>query len=356
MFVTTSRKPHFSEGVYENMKPTIAVVIPNYNDSNSLKQCLDSVYKQDDIPDQVLVVDDQSTDNSLDVINECLCNIPSAKLVVNTVRLGTMGALNEGLKRVTTDYALFLSSNDYLKSGIFTRARSCIHNDGYPGVWSAMVSTVDEKGRQSYAYPSPVISLKDTYLMPDECIRMALLVGHWFTGTTLIYHCETLKKIGGFDQTYKGLADMLAALTVASIKGASFSPEPFGVMRQHAGGLMERTSNDLAGLDVILDRMVDEGPKLSPQLFSQKFCDVMQRRIRFTAIRSFNDNSWWVHARKWNGYRYKLLNTVSPLVGKFRKLQLLLAFILLRPLQDVFTIIWYRMFGALFVNVRRKLS
>ena len=54
------------------MKPTIAVVIPNYNDSNSLKQCLDSVYKLDSVPDQVLVVDDQSTDNSLNVINEWL--------------------------------------------------------------------------------------------------------------------------------------------------------------------------------------------------------------------------------------------------------------------------------------------
>jgi glycosyltransferase involved in cell wall biosynthesis len=356
MFITTSRKPYFPKGVYENMKPTIAVVIPNYNDSNSLKQCLDSVFKQDDIPDQVLVVDDQSTDNSLDVIKEYLRDIPSAELVINANRLGTMGALNEGLKRVTADYALFLSSNDYLKPGIFAHARSCISVDGYPGVWSAMVSTIDEQGRQSYIYPSPVISLKDTYLMPDECIRLALLIGHWFTGTTLIYHCETLKKIGGFDLTYKGLADMLAALTVASIKGASFSPEPFGVMRLHAGGLMSRTSNDLAGLDVILDRMVDEGPKLSPQLFTQKFCDVMQRRIRFTAIRSINDNSWWVHARSWQGYRYKLLNVFILLLGKSRKCQLIMAFILLRPPQDIFTIIWYRMFGALFVNVRRRLS
>lgn len=336
------------------MKPTIAVVIPNYNDSETLKECLDSVFNQDDAPEQVVVVDDQSTDNSVDLVKEYLKDTSSSELVINDSRLGTMGALNEGFKQVRTDYVLFLSSNDYLKSGIFTRARKCISADGYPGVWSAMVSTIDDQGRQSYAYPSPVISFRDTYLAPDECIRMAMLIGHWFTGTTLLFHCETLKKIGGLDTTYQGLADMLAALIIASIKGASFSPEPYGVMRQHDGGLMSRTSNDLSGLDTILEHMVDQGQRLSPKLFSQKFCDVMQRRIRFTAIRSFHDNSWQQHARLWQGYRYKLLNVIIPVFSKFKKLQLIVAFILLRPPLDILTIIWYRMFGMVFVVAKNK--
>ncbi|MCG8378832.1 MAG: glycosyltransferase family 2 protein, partial [Proteobacteria bacterium] len=115
------------------MKPTIAVVIPNYNDSETLKECLDSVFNQDDAPEQVVVVDDQSTDNSVDLVKEYLKDTLSSELVINDSRLGTMGALNEGFKQVRTDYVLFLSSNDYLKSGIFTRARKCISADRYPG-------------------------------------------------------------------------------------------------------------------------------------------------------------------------------------------------------------------------------
>ena len=337
------------------MMPSIAVVIPNYNDSGTLKQCLDSVFGQEDMPDQVFIVDDQSTDDSLIVIKKYLRDIPLAQLIVNTSRLGTIGALNEGLKRVTADYALFLSSNDYLKPGIFKRARNRIYHDGYPGIWSAMVSVIDEQGKLSRLYPSPVISCKDTYLSPEKCIRMAMLIGHWFTGTTLIYHCETLKNIGGFDIAYKGLADMFAALTVASIKGASFSPEPFGVMREHTGGLMHRTSTDLPGLDALLDRMANEGPNLSPRLFNTKFCQVMQRRIRFTAIRAFSDCSWRTHIQYWYGYRYKILYMINPLFGKVRILQLMAAFILLRPIMDLFVIVWYRVLGALFVSTRLRL-
>lgn len=336
------------------MTPTIAVVIPNRNDSEYLKKCLDSVLAQKVPPDQIIVVDDQSTDNSLEIVQKTLFNITEARIIVNPTCLGTMGALNEGLKYATSDYVLFLSSNDYIEGRIFERAKSCIASAGSPGVWSAMVWVVDESGRHLHLYPSPVVALSDTFFPPERCVSLAQTVGHWFTGTTLIYHRETLQKIGGFDIAYQGMGDMLAALTVASIKGAVFTPEPLGVMRQHEGGLMWRTITDLPGLDTILAKMENTGPKLSPSLFTPKFCDVMTRRIRFTAIRALNENIWLPHAGLWQGYRYRLLRSVGPLFSKYRNYQLALAFLLLRPTFDVIAIIWYRFLGRLIIKSRRR--
>src|SRR3989338_10412990 len=108
------------------MTPTIAVVIPNRNDSAYLVKCLDSILAQDVAPDEIIVVDDQSTDDSLEVIQEKLLNIAGAKIVANPVCLGTMGALNEGLRHVASEYVLFLSSNDYVEKGIF-RTRKIRH-------------------------------------------------------------------------------------------------------------------------------------------------------------------------------------------------------------------------------------
>jgi glycosyltransferase involved in cell wall biosynthesis len=334
------------------MMPTIAVVIPNRNDSVPLRKCLDSVLSQDVGPDQIIIVDDQSTDDSQNIIRKAIHNIPEAELIINPIQLGTMGALNEGLKHATCDYVLFLSSNDYLEPGIFKRAKQNIAGHGFPGVWSAMVWAVDEDGEHQRLYPSPVVALTDTYFSPRKCIKLAMSIGHWFTGTTLIYDRHLLREIGGFDTTYKGLADMFAALTVASLKGASFSPEPFGVMRQHAGGLMLQTITDLHVLDGILERVRSEGPQLSPKLFSQKFCNLMQRRIRFTAIRAFQNNSWQSHLQLWKGYRYMLLSVISRYLGKSRTLQLAVAFLLLRPIWDLVSIVWYRTIGARYIAAR----
>jgi glycosyltransferase involved in cell wall biosynthesis len=334
------------------MTPTIAVVIPNRNDSKYLKKCLASVLNQKIPHDEIIVVDDQSTDNSLEVIRNELLAVPAVKIIENSVCMGSMGAANEGLKHITSDYVLFLSANDYLESGIFERAKSCIMAADYPGVWSAMVRVVDEAGHNLRLYPTPVIALRDAFFPPEQCVRLAMTTGHWFTGTTLIYHRETLQKIGGFDRDYEGLADLMAALTVASIKGASFSPEPFGVMRQHDGGLMWRTLTNLPLLDLILEKMANEGPKLSPALFTQDFCELFQRRIRFTAIRAFHTNNWQVHVPLWKGYRYRLLSVISPFLNWNRKLQLASAFLILRPFADVVTIVWYRIFGTLVARVR----
>ena len=334
------------------MVPTIAVVIPNRNDSAYLGKCLDSILSQDVCPEQVVVVDDQSTDDSVEIIQRMLLGFDGAKIIVNPTCLGTMGSLNEGLKHVTSEYVLFLSSNDYVENGVFEKAKFSIAAAGSPGVWSAMVWVVDNAGYRMHLYPSPVVALVDTYFPPGKCIQLAKTVGHWFTGTTLIYHRETLQKIGGFDIAYQGMGDLLAALTVASLKGAAFSPEPLGVMRQHEGGLMWRTLTNLPGLDVILTKMEIAGSRLAPALFTPKFCNLMTRRIRFTAIRALDENIWLPHARSWKGYRYRLLCVTAPLFRKLKIIQLVFAFVLLRPPSDLLVIIWYRFLGRCFVLSR----
>ncbi len=333
----------------ENRIPTIAVVIPNRNDSAYLRVCLDSVLRQPVRPDQIVVVDDNSTDDSLEIIRGKLNGVTGAEIVVNPVCLGTMGALNEGLRHVTSEYVLFLSSNDYVIEGIFERAKSCIAKAGSPGIWSAMVWVSDESGHCLRLHQSPVVALADTFLPPDKCVSLAMTLGNWFTGTTLVYHRETLKEIGGFDIAYQGLADLLAALTISSIKGASFSPEPFGVMRLHSGGCLWRTLTDPAGLESLLARIENTGSGLLPVLFSKKFCERTKHRFRFAAIRASGDSDRGRFPQPSQGYQYKIFGMINPILGKYRRLRIILAFLLLRPF-DVIPAVWYRWIGFMWVT------
>lgn len=339
----------------ENQMPTIAVVVPNRNDSAYLKACLDSVLQQAVRPDEIIFVDDQSSDNSLDMARVILNDIPGSRVIANLSCLGTMGALNEGLKYVSSDYVLFLASNDYLIDGIFERAKCSIATAGSPGVWSAMVWAADENGRHKYVYPSALIALKDTFFSQAECVRLSVTLGNWFNGTTLLFHRESLQKIGGFDEDYRGLADLLAALTVASLKGAVFCPEPFGVIRMHSGGYLWRTLTDLDGLEAILAKIDKEGPKLSQGLFSRKFRDRTKHRFRFAAIRSFQNNQWTIGHSAWLGVKYKLLLALCRPMGDHNKLKTLLAFVILRPF-DLLATIRYRLMGMLWVKSVRCLS
>lgn len=322
-------------------RPTIAVVIPNRNDATYLRACLDSVLKQRVRANQIIVVDDASTDRSLDVIHEKLQDLHGVEVVANPVCLGTMAALNVGLERVTSDYVLFLSSNDYLTADILERAKSSIGNTAAPGIWSAMVWVAREDGRRRFVYPSPVVALRGTFLSSEQCTRLAKSPGNWFTGTTTMYHRETLQRIGGFDADYGGLADLLAATTVASIKGAYFLPEPLGVVRKHARGYLWRTLTNLPSLENILEKVQRVGPTLSPALFSQKFCERTKHRLHFASLRAINDQKWVGIPDLWHGRRYAALRVISGAIGERRRTQLIIAFLLLRPL-DVPSAIWNR--------------
>src|SRR5207253_2053827 len=106
--------------------PTIAVIVPNRNHGRFLTRCLRSVLEQDVPPDELIVVDDQSTDDSVAIIRSVITGCDWAQLIVNPKNLGTNGALNEGLKRTRSEYVLFLASNDFVLPGIFTRAKAAL--------------------------------------------------------------------------------------------------------------------------------------------------------------------------------------------------------------------------------------
>src|SRR5437879_7158409 len=90
--------------------PRIAVIVPNRNDSRYLPHCIRSILEQKDPPDELIVVDDQSTDNSVAVIRSLIAGQERARLIQNPVNLGTLGAMDEGLKNSRSEYVLFLSA------------------------------------------------------------------------------------------------------------------------------------------------------------------------------------------------------------------------------------------------------
>jgi len=333
----------------ENCTPTIAVVIPNRNDSVYLSACFDSALQQKILPDQIVFVDDQSSDDSVQKALLALKGVSGASVITNPVCLGTMGALNEGLKHVSCDYVLFLASNDHLMDGIIEHAKTSIAANGTPGVWSAMVWAADSHGNRKYVYPSPVVALRDMYFPPEKCISMSMKLGNWFTGTTLIFHRESLQSIGGFDIDYRGLADLLAALTISSLKGAIFCPEPLGVMRIHPEGYLWGTLTDQKRLEAILEKIEERCPKLSPRLFGQKFCERMKHRIRFAAIRASDGSNQAISDHILCGNRYRILGMLSPICGSYGKLRIILAFLLLRPF-DVIPMVWYRGVGSIWIK------
>lgn len=93
---------------------TIAVVIPCYNSEITIKTCLDSVFHQSVAVDEVLVVDDGSSDQSVDYIRALFKKFPASirtELIIQK-NSGPSSARNNGVLHANSSHIAFLDADD----------------------------------------------------------------------------------------------------------------------------------------------------------------------------------------------------------------------------------------------------
>ena len=335
---------------------SLSVIVPNKNDSLFLPRCIESVVTQDVPPDEFIILDDESTDNSVEVIEKAIAGYPFAHLVRNPKNLGAGGVhnSNKGLRLAKSKFIYFLGANDYVLPGLFRKVKESLERYPDAGLWSAMVWLVNEEGEYIRMHPSPVVSLRDTFFTPEQCRSMMASLGNWLTGQTTVYRREALLETGGFDPNLRALCDLMAAHVVASRYGAAFSPVPLGVMRIHKGAFLVSTVGDSALLDSILADISERGPRVEPGLFTPKMLMRTRLRFYFASLR-LSQGATIPHVMSKSGpVRRLALRFAGLLPNSLAALKTGWYFLVMRPF-DVLPTVWYRLFGASLVLLGVKL-
>lgn len=157
----------------------VSLILPIYNVSQYLRECLDSVVGQTLRDIEILCVNDGSTDDSLDIINEYAAKDP--RIVVITGPNGGYGkAMNKGLDQATGDYIGIVEPDDYVVPEIFEELyRTAAQHDLDLVKADFYRFTRDENGQEHLQY----VALDSTgtrygqLLCPAEdpsCIRFTL--------------------------------------------------------------------------------------------------------------------------------------------------------------------------------------
>lgn len=96
-----------------NTNDLISIIIPIYNVEQHLNHCLNSVLKQTYTNLEIICINDGSTDNSINILNEFKEKDNRIK-IINKQNEGLSSARNSGLKVFTGKYVFFLDSDDYI--------------------------------------------------------------------------------------------------------------------------------------------------------------------------------------------------------------------------------------------------
>lgn len=90
----------------------ISIIIPVYNTAKYLPKLIDSINRQTYKNYEVIFIDDGSTDNSIEIIENFLLNYQNGSLIKQK-NLGAPIARNKGLTNAKGEYVLFFDSDDY---------------------------------------------------------------------------------------------------------------------------------------------------------------------------------------------------------------------------------------------------
>ena len=111
------------------MKIKVSIIIPNYNNARFLNQCLESVTCQKIENKEIIIVDDGSTDDSLNIIQQFIELNPEIDIkLVCQDHLNAAIARNRGLELATGDWVIFLDSDDMLEEGVLCHLAKVIED------------------------------------------------------------------------------------------------------------------------------------------------------------------------------------------------------------------------------------
>lgn len=226
---------------------SVAVVIPCRNRAHCIAESLESIFRQTRTPSEVHVIDDGSTDDSVQVIERAFAAAGDVRCFL-TARdhRGMVATLNELCEAVTADYVAFLDSDDLYAprrlEKMLARVPRQGHFIGFSGV-DFLSERSDEDDDESLAVWREDYRQRLTQGTSLPTAGFALLHSHVaITQSNYVISRGLFDAVGGFDHRMPICVDWDFAVQSLPFVEPTFVPEPLVTYRLHSGNISYRCS------------------------------------------------------------------------------------------------------------------
>ena len=250
-------------------RPTASIIMTNYNHSRYLPVALQAILSQTWRPSEVLVIDDGSTDNSVEVIEQFAERDSIIRLIRNDRNRGVAYSCNRGVELASGEYLLFSAADDYVMPIFLERSLSLLGQYPEAGLSCCDSAALDENSGVMREYKADITE-KPTYFSPEEVVELGktkrFTVGGQANTVLVKRSALTELEITGnyFLSDLKSGCDFFPFNVIAFRYGICYVPETLAVFRITLGSYS--SSNKKYGRE-ICQRMLE-------LIYSDKYRDV----------------------------------------------------------------------------------
>ena len=217
---------------------TVAVVLCNYNHARYLPDSLGHICSQTRPADQILVIDDGSTDDSWDIIQGFARDHSNLHARANGRNLGLEASIAKALSLVRCDYLVWAGADDRLLPTFLERNLILLANRPSAALSFSEVVVLkgdsEEIDRFATNPDAPrIFDLSDLpdHLSPEQLRRRMRRAYLPIASNTAVIRADALRAFGGFPAELRWFADSFACTALAMRHGACVLAEPLALIR-----------------------------------------------------------------------------------------------------------------------------
>ncbi len=242
-----------------NESPLVSVIIPAYNASEWISETLDSILSQSFKDYEIIVVNDGSTDNTVEVV-ECFMNRVKC---ISKLNGGQASARNIGIKEGKGKYVAFIDSDDlwapdklYLEVGLLEKSK-------LKWVYSDAIAFDSKKRTNLYKYSEVQRHYEGDILEP-------LFKSCFIPSPTPIVEKSVFANIGLFNENsnMRNREDWDMWLRIAAVYPIAYVPKPLAYYRVHSASATggEDRISALKGYVATVEAAVQREPRRLGQI------------------------------------------------------------------------------------------
>lgn len=279
---------------------SISIIIPTYNYGHLIRRTLDSVIHQIHSRDEIIVVDDGSTDNTEDVLLNFLEQNPNQNIkILKKTNGGVASARNLGIREASGKFLVFLDADDAYQSNALKILRETLKQNPNSEVIIGGHISCGESQSGSKTYSISRLSRSRKQRLKDLLINKTIRVGN--LGACLIK--KSVFRRGLFPEGFRVAEDLPIFAQIITATNVTLTSYPLVKIYKHSDSLRHQHDlNKQCGTEI-----VDE--IFSTNRLDQQFCSLKRQFLsqRYLSLfRSAYRHKEWPDARAYYANALKL--------------------------------------------------
>ncbi|MEA2970007.1 MAG: hypothetical protein QOE78_3268, partial [Alphaproteobacteria bacterium] len=248
---------------------TVSVLLCNYNDAPYLRDSLSAICTQSRLPEEVIVLDDGSTDDSLKIIEDFGRRYPFIRILKNETNRGLLYSINRALAEARCAFIVWAAADDRLMPQFLERNAQCLREYPAAGMTFSRLAVFEDGSDETTSFTEKNYGVAFDFgtaprFLSPQMLRDRLQHSHlWISANTAMASRTALMQVGGFDAELRWHADYFSFLAVALRHGAVCIPETLALMRQrpqtYSSEGMANRNEQRAILGRLADKLTTKG-------------------------------------------------------------------------------------------------